>query len=500
MTIQEKPMKLPSHYSVCCIMLLLASACGPAQNQPNNNAASSPVAAASPIHSPAPGTNTTQPVTLPVLDAFFADQTFPELLRSRLQLTDDQIAKLKELAHLETSKLNEATAGQSEGETADARDAAQEKVSALIGADKADQLAALVRERWNDGSAAPGATPAEKSTEPKTNPMTAEEFAALAPNTVPTDSRIIVNTPAFRMDVFDKGRLIKSYKVGIGYPQFPLPNALRKASTIIFNPTWTPPDEPWVAKMKNVAVGQVVEAGSDLNPLGPIKIPIGQPSLIHGGKSPAKIGTFASHGCVGLTTPQVRDFAKILAQIGGSELTDAGLARYARDKTHTKSMKLSHEVPVELRYETIVVEDGKLHIYRDVYDQDSNTEEKLRAVLDVYGVKLEDLSTEEQNQVYDALSQLAGKSTKKIARPASLSSTSSPAPSPSPSLSPEPSPAGKKAVAAKNAPKKKYGREVVIEIAGLSGKGYPAPVALDNGSGRPARPTVATTAKPTTQP
>jgi murein L,D-transpeptidase YcbB/YkuD len=96
--------------------------------------------------------------------------------------------------------------------------------------------------------------------------------------------------------------------------------------------------------------------------------------LIHGGKSPAKLGTFASHGCVGLTTPQIQNFAKVLAQLGGAELTDAQLADYARNKTETKQVKLERPMPVELRYETIVVEDGKLHIYRDVYDQETNTE------------------------------------------------------------------------------------------------------------------------------
>jgi lipoprotein-anchoring transpeptidase ErfK/SrfK len=119
-------------------------------------------------------------------------------------------------------------------------------------------------------------------------------------NAVPADTRIVVNAPAYRMDVFDNGKLVKTYRVGIGYPEFPLPTGLRKASDIIFNPTWTPPDSPWVATMKNVKAGEKVEAGSKLNPLGPIKIPIGMPSLIHGGKSPAKIGGFASHGCVGL--------------------------------------------------------------------------------------------------------------------------------------------------------------------------------------------------------
>src|SRR5437762_10924738 len=155
-------------------------------------------------------------------------------------------------------------------------------------------------------------------------------------------------------------------------------------------------------------------------------MPIGGPSLIHGGKSPAKLGTFASHGCVGLTTPQVKDFAKLLAQLGGASLTDEDLLKFGRDKTQTKQVKLTKDVPVELRYETIVVEDGKLHIYRDVYDQDTNTEEDLNAVLAAHGVKMEDLTAEERAQVLDALAQMAGKSAAKIVRPPINQSSPSP--------------------------------------------------------------------------
>jgi hypothetical protein len=87
------------------------------------------------------------------------------------------------------------------------------------------------------------------------------------PNAVPADTRVVVNIPAYRMDLFKEGQLIQSYKIGIGYPQFPLPTGLRKAQSVIFNPTWTPPDEPWVGKMKDIAVGEKVPAGSPLNRL-----------------------------------------------------------------------------------------------------------------------------------------------------------------------------------------------------------------------------------------
>jgi len=437
-------------------------------NQPNNNLAS-PLPSATVSPSPAASaTSSTQSLTLPVLDAFFADESFAGTLKTRLQLTDEQVTKLKDLAHSETAKLNEENAGREERESSTARAAASEKIGALIGPEKTEKLAELVGELWNG--------PADEAAGKTAQPTTSNSREAAKPNSVPKDSRIVVNIPAYRMDVFDAGRLIKSYKIGIGYPEFPLPIGLRKASVIIVNPSWTPPDEPWVAKMKDVAAGQKVAAGSKLNPLGPIKIPIGGPSLIHGGKSPAKLGTFASHGCVGLTTPQIQDFAKVLAQVGGAELTDAELADYARNKTETKQVKLERSMPVELRYETIMVEDGKLHIYRDVYDQETNTEENLRAVLEANGVRLEDLTESERTQARDAIAQMSGKS----------------GDGPGPKASPTANPSARSFSAAErkaNAGKKttavtKNQKEVVIEIAALQGKGYPAPVAFDTGSGK----------------
>ena len=347
-------------------------------NAPASSA--SPTASAAQQPTPAPTVQTDAsardvPVTLPVLDAFFADESFAGELKSRLQLTDEQVARLREVAHTETAGLRETDqADGQQGTTTAATTRASEQIKSVIGAEKTAQLFALVRERWATGGAPAGT-----------------EVAALPaqPNNVPSDTRIVINAPAYRMDVFKDGQLLKSYKVGIGYPEFPLPTGLRKADTIIFNPTWTPPDEPWVEASNKVKPHEKIEAGSPLNPLGPIKIPIGLPSLIHGGKSPAKLGGFASHGCVGLTSPQVEDFARVLAELSGTQLSAEDIAAYAQKKTETKNLKLATPVPVELRYETIVVEDGRLHIYRDVYDHGTNTEENLPHVLEVYGVTLE---------------------------------------------------------------------------------------------------------------
>ena len=293
------------------------------------------------------------------------------------------------------------------------------------------------------------------------------------------------------MDVFKDGELVKSYKIGIGYPEFPLPTGLRQASTIIFNPTWTPPDEPWVEGSSKVRAGQKVEAGSTLNPLGLIKIPIGLPSLIHGGKSPARLGTFASHGCVGLTNPQVQDFARVLAQVGGAELSPADVSKYAKNRTETVNVKLANTVPVELRYETIVVVDGKLHIYRDVYDRGSNTEENLRAVLEANGVSFDQLSEPERAQSLDALTQMARNAS---GQPAGA--TTPPAANSNDNQNGNRND-NKNASRNDNSDGRvtrniKGQKEIVVSIAALAGRGYPAPRDIE---GAPKKTAAATTSK-----
>jgi lipoprotein-anchoring transpeptidase ErfK/SrfK len=357
--------------------------------------------------------------------------------------------------------LRETDRGDYRGTTSAASSRAAEQIKAVLGEEKAGRLVDFVREKWGGDPA--GALPT-------------------TPNSVPTDTRVVVNAPAYRMDVYENGQLVKTYKVGIGYPEFPLPAGLRLANTIIFNPTWTPPDEPWVeAPNSKVKVGEKVEAGSELNPLGLVKIPIGLPSLIHGGKAAAKLGGFASHGCVGLTNSQVQDFAQHLARLGGAELSPAQVAQYARNRTQTKMVKLDQPMPVELRYETIVVEDGKLHIYRDVYDRNTNTEEELRRVLEAHGVRPEQLSPAERAQVTDALQQMSRDAAAKPGQPGTGAEDHS----------------ARAEQKKRNAANGKVTRsvrgekEIVIEVAALAGKGYPAPVALDGGGAKTSATTEA---------
>jgi len=383
----------------------------------------SPSPTASPSTSPANTSTAPAEITLPLLDALLTDEKFVARAKQNLKLSDEQIESLKRVSSEQVARLREANAEEVDGADGNPRERAEKELRTILGEQKAREFATFANEYWTKGD------PAEAS----------DDKAQMlpGPNAVPADTRVVVNIPAFRMDLFQDGSLVKTYKIGIGYPEFPLPQGLRKAQTIIFNPTWTPPDSPWVAKMKNATPGETIPAGDKDNPLGPIKIPIGLPSLIHGGKSPAKIGKFASHGCVGLTNPQIKDFAALLAKASNTtEVSDKSITTYLEDKERTQTVKLNQTVPVELRYETIVLEDdGKLHIYKDVYAQDTNTEENLRRVLEAHGMKLEDLTEQQRQQALDAL-------------------------------------------------KPDLKKEVVIDLKGVVQKGYPVAVNLDTGSGK----------------
>ena len=386
----------------------------------------------------APAANDNTPITLPVLDAMFADESFAGDLKSKAGLTDEQVSKLQQTARDAVLQLDESDENAS---TKISTEKANEEIKKIVGDEaKTRQVVDLSRQRW----AGTGD----------------ESMLSGRPNAVPTDTRIVVNAPAYRMDIFKDGKLEKSYKVGIGYPEFPLPRGMRQAKTIIFNPAWTPPDEPWVKG--KFAPGKKVEAGSKDNPLGPIKIPIGLPSLIHGGKNPAKLGTFASHGCVGLTNQGVEDFAQQIAQLGGSSLTLDDIKNYQKDKSKTQEMKLNDPVPVELRYETIVVEDGKIHVYRDVYELGTNTEENLQKVLSAYDVNLDQLDPNVKQQLMDALQTMA------------VDAKGNPVDE----NDKKDSASDKKSKSGKITTTIKGKREIVIDVPQLAGKGYPAPVNL----------------------
>jgi lipoprotein-anchoring transpeptidase ErfK/SrfK len=206
------------------------------------------------------------------------------------------------------------------------------------------------------------------------------EFAAGEP-----DIKVTVDVPAFRLTLWQNGREVKTYKIGVGMKKYPLAIGERKVEQIIWNPDWVPPDSEWVSERAGVSVGEVIKASDPRNPLGKMKMPLGDGYLIHEAHGAGDLGNLVSHGCVRMVRSDLYDLAEKIVAARQLPVPAKKIANAKRTK-NTLVARLDDPLVVDINYDTHVVEGGVLHLYADVYGRGTNTVEQLRAELEEYGV------------------------------------------------------------------------------------------------------------------
>ncbi len=189
--------------------------------------------------------------------------------------------------------------------------------------------------------------------------------------------KITINVPAFQLTLWQNEKEVKSYPIGVGLKEFPIYIGLREASQIIWNPSWIPPDSDWVAEGLR---GQVILPTDPRNPLGKMKIPLGYGYLIHQAKGAGDLGNLVSHGCVRVLRDDLYDLSEKIIAARQPQILPSAISLAKRNKK-TLVAELEMPVPVELTYDTMVVEAGQLRIYPDVYNRKKNTVENLRGEL-----------------------------------------------------------------------------------------------------------------------
>lgn len=197
--------------------------------------------------------------------------------------------------------------------------------------------------------------------------------------------KLTLNVPAFQLTLWQNGKEVKSYPVGVGMKEFPIYIGFRAASEIIWNPDWIPPSSDWVENSKTVKVGEIIKASDKRNPLGKVKIPLGLGYLIHQAHGAEDLGSLVSHGCVRVMQPDLYDLSEKIVAGRALSITPDEIANAKRTK-NTFVADIDAPIPVEITYDTLVVEAGRLHIYPDVYDYRKNTVQNLRAELESNGV------------------------------------------------------------------------------------------------------------------
>jgi hypothetical protein len=175
---------------------------------------------------------------------------------------------------------------------------------------------------------------------------------------------------------------------------------MRSADKIILNPDWIPPNSEWVRRSPGVEPYERIPADDPKNPLGKIKIPLGQAYLLHEAQGASDIGNLVSHGCVRVMRDDLFEVTRMIARARELSISDRQIAA-ARGDNARRVIELGDDVPVDINYDTMVVENGVLTIYPDVYDMKVNTIENLRAELRSFDLDTSNLTDEVLKQMLD---------------------------------------------------------------------------------------------------
>ena len=185
--------------------------------------------------------------------------------------------------------------------------------------------------------------------------------AASRPEAPPADNdlRIVVNLPAYRLDVLAGDSLITTMPVAVGMPRFPTPRGEFEITSIEWNPRWVPPPSPWAAKEKPMEPGPA-------NPMGRVKLNFRPLYFLHGTPAAQSIGSAASHGCIRLRNEDAIALALIVQRFGARQLSDSASEAMARDGA-SRTVALDVAVPLSLRYDLVETTAESIHVYPDVY-------------------------------------------------------------------------------------------------------------------------------------
>ncbi|MCA1632967.1 MAG: L,D-transpeptidase [Acidobacteria bacterium] len=236
------------------------------------------------------------------------------------------------------------------------------------------------------GHAARAQTAADKHESERSDKLTGgrietAEFAAGEP-----DIRLTLNVPSFRLTMWQNGKEVKSYWVGVGRKEFPIYIGDREATQVIWNPSWIPPSSDWVRESKGIKPGEIIKASDPRNPLGKVKIPLGDAYLIHQAAKSTDPGNLVSHGCVRVLRADLYDLAERIVAARSVPLSRKKIEAAKRGSRQLVA-ELEEPMPVDINYDTLVVEGGVLHIYPDVYNRGTNTAARLRAELEASGAQ-----------------------------------------------------------------------------------------------------------------
>ncbi|MFA9459707.1 L,D-transpeptidase [Thiohalorhabdus sp. Cl-TMA] len=190
------------------------------------------------------------------------------------------------------------------------------------------------------------------------------------------DLRVEVNLPAYILRLYDGEKLLMERPVTIGDPEHPTPAGRWEVDRLIWNPAWIPP-----RSMRETAGSERRPPGPE-NPMGAVKIQLAGPYYIHGTRRLGRLGRAMSHGCVRLANGTAVRLAERLQRhlLSPDRRVEIRRQREAHPGRPVR-VRLPEPVPVEIRYQPLVLDKTGGVLYPDVYDRIGDVRSYLREAL-----------------------------------------------------------------------------------------------------------------------
>jgi L,D-transpeptidase ErfK/SrfK len=194
--------------------------------------------------------------------------------------------------------------------------------------------------------------------------------------------RLVINIPAGRLDVFERGQRTRSYLVSVGRRGYETPAGSYYINRIEWNPWFHPPKSNWARNWK------IAPPGPD-NPMGRVKLQFSTLLYLHGTseEEEARLGARASHGCVRMGEQDIRELARLIHRYSTPGVSAKVLDELAEPGAKNRSFPLPRGVPLSVTYNIVEVRDGQIVINPDVYRRKGDSiKPQLTAALQKLGV------------------------------------------------------------------------------------------------------------------
>lgn len=207
--------------------------------------------------------------------------------------------------------------------------------------------------------------------------------------------RVELNIPTNRLVVYEGDTPLRTYPVSVGVRGHDTPHGRFSISHAEWNPWWRPPDREW-------ARGEKVTPPGPNNPMGRVKLFFEPLYFIHGTPASESIGQPASHGCIRMLNKDVIALARLLHERAAPQVTSAEIDRILARSGQTRRVNFQDSIPFIVSYNPIVVEDGVLRVYPDIYRRNAVHAEGVYQALLSAGYPTDALDYEDVRRVVES--------------------------------------------------------------------------------------------------